>query len=260
MPVARLEIPVEDAETAVAAALHADRLEVCRDLAQHGLTPSPDAVARVRDRVAVLPNPPELAVLFQETSPSAAGSKAGNRAFHGDDSRLATLERLVGGFAEAGATSVVIGFLDAHGGIDREACRSAVAIIGDAGLQTAFHRAFDFALDSAAALRQLSELGIHRTLSAGVRGFEVGTVSLERRLVALKASASAGRATDPPVEVVPCGGVRCDHASRYLDAAGHLHASCLIDVNVSGVRRFSAAEAAGLRDRITDWTAREATG
>jgi copper homeostasis protein len=260
MTVACLEIPVEHVETAVAAAVYADRLEVCRDLARDGLTPSPEMVARVQDHVAAFPDPPELAVLFQEVPPPSDRSSTGFEVFHGGESQLATLERLAAAFADAGATSIVIGFLDDRGCIDHEACRSAVTIIREAGLHTAFHRAFDFAPDSVAAIQQLSELGIRRTLSAGVHGFEVGGVALEKRLVALGESASAGRAADPFVDVVPCGGVRCDHASGYLNATGHLHASCLIESEVPGMRRFSVAEAAGLRQRIIDWTAGKAAG
>jgi len=66
MSVACLEIPVEDMESAIAAAGYADRLEICRDLARDGLTPSPEMVEQVRQHVADLCDPPELAVLFQE--------------------------------------------------------------------------------------------------------------------------------------------------------------------------------------------------
>ena len=109
------------------------------------------------------------------------------------------------------------------------------------------------------AIRQLSELGIRRTLSAGSRGFEVDRVSLEDRLAALADAASAGRATSPAVEVVPCGGVRCDHAARFLQAAGHLHASCLVAAETTGPRCFSLEEARGLRERVLDWIALTAT-
>ena len=260
MSVACLEIPVEDVETAIAAAGYADRLEICRDLARDGLTPSPEVVDQVRQHVADLCDPPELAVLFQEIAPPTNRSTTGCEIFRGGDSQLATLEKRAIEFAQAGATSIVIGFLDSQGRIDREACRSAVAINRRAGLQTAFHRAFDFTPDAVVAIGQLSELGIHRTLSAGVQGFVASTVLLENRLNALGKTASAGQIADPVVEVVPCGGVRCDHASGYLDVTGHLHASCLVEIEESGGRRFSVAEAAGLRQRINEWTAREGTG
>jgi copper homeostasis protein len=260
MSVACLEIPVEDVETAMAAAGYADRLEICRDLARDGLTPSPEMVEQVRQHVADRCDPPELAVLFQGMAPPANRSTTGYGMFRGGDSQLATLEKLSIEFAQAGATSIVIGFLDAQGCIDQEACRSAVAINRQAGLQTAFHRAFDFTPDAVVAIGQLSELGIRRTLSAGVRGFGTGMVLLEDRLHALGKTASAGQIADPVVEVVPCGGVRCDHASDYLEVTGHLHASCLVEIEESGGRRFSVAEAAGLRQRINEWTAREGTG
>ncbi|MDG2022047.1 MAG: copper homeostasis protein CutC [Phycisphaerales bacterium] len=259
MTVSCLEIPVDDPATAILAAVHADRLEICRELAREGLTPSPDLVARVRDQVATLADPPELAVLFQESPPPTDRSKTGIETFHGSDAQLVDLERLAPRFSEAGACGLVIGFLDARGRIDREMCRTAVEINRAAGLETAFHRAFDFAPDPIAAIRELSELGIRRTLSAGVRGFEVDAVSLEDRLAALADSASAGRAASPAVEVVPCGGVRCDHATRFLQAAGHLHASCLVAVETAGPRCFSLEEARGLRERIIDWTAGAAT-
>ena len=254
-----LEIPVDDPATAIMAAVHADRLEVCRDLVREGLTPSPDLVARIRDQITTLADPPELVVLFQESSPPIDRSKTGIEIFQGSDARLIDLERLAPRFAEAGASGLVIGFLDDQGRIDQAMCRAAVEINRAAGLETAFHRAFDFAPDRIDAIRQLSELGIRRTLSAGSRGFEVDRVSLEDRLAALADAASAGRATSPAVEVVPCGGGRCDHAARFLQAAGHLHASCLVAAETTGPRCFSLEEARGLRERVLDWIALTAT-
>lgn len=245
------EIPIDDPRTGAAAARFATRLEICRALDQDGLTPSVKTVAGVREAIDVAGlECPALAVLFQETAPPPDRRRCGPEVFRVDPAGRRRLRDLVPCYAEAGVSAIVIGMLDDDGEIDLEQCMELVEFHHRHGLETAFHRAFDFTPDPEASLVRLSKAGVVRTLSAGVPGLDSAACSDADRCDRLEALAAIGRRLDPPVEVVPCGGVRAHNGADFLAATGHLHASCRTVSEDGRAVGFDEAEANHLRSMV----------
>ena len=251
MSAASLEIPIDDPGTAVRAARFATRLEICRALDRDGLTPSVEDVAAVRRAIEAADLPlPDLAVLFQETPPPPDRRRCGSEVFRVDSSGRRRLQNLAPAYAAEGVSAIVVGFLGLDGEIDFEHCVKAVAKHREHGLETAFHRAFDFTPDPESSLAVLSRAGVVRTLSAGVSGFDPGGHSEAFRCERLGSLAAFGRRLDPPVEVVPCGGVRACNGKDFLAATGHLHSSCRVSSNDGDDAVFDEVEAGRLRGMI----------
>lgn len=242
------EIPVDDVETAQAAAAHADRLEVCRDLEAEGLTPTPEHVAAIVEASRRDGHRPAIAVVFQELPPPPDRRNVGPADFAARPADLDRLAALAPAFAAAGAGSIVLGFAGPDGLPDAEATAAAVGIARSCGLEIAFHRAFDLAADPAAAARRLADLGVVRTLSAGAPGYDASIASLEARIDRL---ALASSAVDPATfAVVPCGGVRSSNAADFARATPHVHASCRLRPSAFELGGFDHDEAARLRAAV----------
>ncbi|HEX2312499.1 MAG TPA: copper homeostasis protein CutC [Thermomonospora sp.] len=193
---ALLEVIALDADDARAAEEGgADRIEVVADMAADGLTPDPEAVARIR-RATALP----LRVMLRA-----------NAGFRTTPPELDRLRRAAEDLKEAGADGFVFGFLDAHGHVDLAATGKLAAVA--APLPWTFHRAIDHAADAAQVWRTVCELGgtLDTVLTAGsARGVDAGVDVLVRR-----AAGSPGSAR----MIMAGGGLRRKHVA-LLAAAG----------------------------------------
>lgn len=242
MPAQRplLEIAVDSVEDAVAACRSgADRLELVADLHTQGLT-APAAL--VRDVVRACPVPVMAMVR----------PRAGD--FVMDASEQRAMLRDAAAAVEAGAKGVVFGLLTATGHVSVEASRELVAACR--GVETVFHRAFDFTPDAFEALETLAGLGVTRILSAGVgtwatpgdgEAFEARC----RRLRALE-RASGGR-----VQILPGGGFRPANAARALRWTGcrELHSACrpaASGLPCGSVPRLDPAMVKAMRDAMDE--------
>ncbi|MCC6971405.1 MAG: hypothetical protein IT434_14415 [Phycisphaerales bacterium] len=207
-----LEIAVDNLSEAVLAARHADRLELCAELDRHGMTPSDELVLDVVASVTI-----PLFALIRESDGYIA-----------DRATLGALIESARRAALAGATGIVIGVLTRRGEIDVPACREIIdaARASRAGVQVAFHRAFDDACDTRAAIDAIAALGVSHTLCAGVPGLDHSARSMPDRL------ASLARARDlaaSRVGIVACGGVRSSNAREFANASGAwVHSSCRV--------------------------------
>lgn len=239
------EIPVDDPGTARLAAVHADRLEVCRDLQSEGLTPSPELVREVFEHSRIAGRSPAISVLFQEIPPPKGRTLVTPADFAARPQDLACLARLAPEFARVGADSIVVGFVDAAGLPDVRAVGTAVEIAAEHGLEIAFHRAFDLADDPAEAARLLVDLGVARTLAAGVPGYALDGVSIHQRVERLGIAASAVSADG--IGIVPCGGIRSGNAMDFRRITPHIHASCRRGARDARSGEFDDREAATLR-------------
>jgi copper homeostasis protein CutC len=222
-----LEVPVDSLEAAVLAAPFADRVELCDDLGSEGWSPTVELVTAVRGRIDIArtgivamlrPRVPGL-----PTSLDIAG-------FTATPAMVEACLREIDLFARAGATSVAIGPLTPDGHVDLDAARRMRDAALGRGLVVAFLRTFDLLSDRARGMRDLTDLGITRVVTAGVPGWDASVRPLAARIACLaedsriaRDAAGAGR---PPVEVVPGGGVRASNASDFLGVSPHLHASC----------------------------------
>lgn len=206
-----LEIAVDCVEDAVAAChAGADRLELVADLHTQGLT-APAAL--IREVVRACPVPVMAMVR----------PRAGDFVMNASERR--EMQREAAAAVEAGAEGVVFGLLTATGHVPVEASRELVASCR--GVETVFHRAFDFTPDAFEALETLVGLGVTRILSAGVgtwatpgegEAFETRC----RRLGDLQ-RAAGGR-----IQILPGGGFRPANAAQALMLTGchALHSAC----------------------------------
>ncbi|MBO3085188.1 copper homeostasis protein CutC [Cellulomonas fengjieae] len=206
MGVTLLEIAVQDVAGAVtAAALGADRLELCAALAATGgLTPSGGLLDAV---LAAVPPHVGVHVLVRP--------RAGSFVYSADE--LDVQARDVRAAVRAGAAGVVVGALSTVGAVDRD----AVARLVDAadGREITFHRAIDTVPALQDALDQLVSLGIVRVLTSG--GASRSIDGLDR--LAATVAHGAGR-----LQVMAGGGVRPADIGALVDVgvdAVHLSAS-----------------------------------
>ncbi len=147
-----VEVCCGSAEDALQAANGgADRVELCSNLFQGGLTPTLGAFKAIRDRadipINVMIRPREGGFCYTEAEWATAQY----------DAKL---------FVEAGADGLVCGFLYEDGTVDLEKTRALVEIAGD--LPVTFHRAIDVVPNWREALDQLAEAGVKKVLTSGL--------------------------------------------------------------------------------------------
>lgn len=197
-----LEIAANSVASALAAQeAGAARVELCASLGEGGLTPSYATIALARERLRI-----PLYVLIRP--------RAGD--FLYDELELETMRRDVEACARLGCDGVVIGALDADGGVATEPCRSLVAAAGALGVT--FHRAFDLARDPFAALEAIVALGCERLLTSGGGATAIEGAARIGELVA----AAAQR-----IVVMPGAGIDADNVAALKQRTGarEFHAS-----------------------------------
>ena len=146
-----LEIAADGLRSAIAAeAGGGDRIELCAGLGEGGTTPSHGVIAATRHAVRI-----PVFVLIRPR----------NGDFVYDAREIEAMCSDIRDCAALGCEGVVIGALDADGGVDVDACH--VMIDAAKGLEITFHRAYDAVADRAHALEQIIELGCSRVLTSG---------------------------------------------------------------------------------------------
>lgn len=146
-----LEIAANSLESALAAqAGGADRIELCENLGEGGATPSYGTLSVARDRLRI-----PLYVLIRPRSGDFVYSPA----------EWEVMQRDVELCVRLGCDGVVVGALDAQGGVDAAGCAALVQAAGPLGVT--FHRAFDCVADPANALEAVIGLGCERLLTSG---------------------------------------------------------------------------------------------
>ena len=128
----------------------AERLELCGELLQGGVTPSAGLIAAVWDKIDI--------PLFVLVRPRPGD-------FLYSDDELDVMRRDIEQLKTLAVDGVVIGTLTADGDVDVERMRELIALARP--LSVTFHRAFDFVRDQDAALDALLELGVERVLTSG---------------------------------------------------------------------------------------------
>lgn len=185
------EVCVDSIESALAAERGgADRIELCSDLLEGGLTPSYGVLKVARERLRI-------------------GTMAMVRPRGGDfcygEAEFAAMLHDVRAAKAAGANGVVVGVLTPEGDVDVERTRQLVEAARP--LAVTFHRAFDMTRDPFAALEALIGLGVNRVLTSGQEASVVEGLDLIAELV--------GRARDRIV-VMPGGGITDRNIARVL--------------------------------------------
>lgn len=195
----------------------ADRVEVCADIEEDGLTPPAELVAAIKDAVSI----PVRAMLRPADLFTLAVEERGR------------LVEEASALAAAGADGFVVGYLDAAGDPDLETMAAVAAGFG--GLPWTYHRAIDHSRDAVAtleAIAALTALGCDTVLAGGSpQGVEAGLPVL-RRLAEMQAA----EGWDGPMLMVG-GGLEPEH---FPELATH------------GVERFHIGEGVRLGGRWSE--------
>lgn len=247
-----LEVPLDSVESAEMAAPHADRIELCDDLATEGWTPCEAlvrAARRLSDACPAGARPRIVAMIRPRLPESTLSLDAA--AFTATPRVLAASLADIARAADAGAHEVAIGLLDVGARIDRTACAHMRDAALSCGLGVAFLRVFDLMPDRARGWRDVAALGIGRVLTAAVYGWDASIASVPERVQVLQrdlecAQSAARDAGVGPIAVAVGGGVRASNAPAFLAVTPHLHASC----RVQGA--ISAVELAAIRARMAE--------
>ena len=146
-----IEACVDSIDSAIEAELGgADRVELCGELLQGGVTPSAGLIGAVCERVRI----PVFALIRP---------RGGD--FLYDDDELDVMLRDIEVIRSMNVEGIVIGALTRDGDIDVGTLYTLIAAAGD--MHVTFHRAFDFVRDQRVALEALIELGVDRVLTSG---------------------------------------------------------------------------------------------
>jgi copper homeostasis protein len=197
-----LEICVDSPASALAAqAGGANRIELCENLDQGGITPSLGKIRLIRELVA-LP-------IFLLIRP-----RKGDFLYTEAEFNIMLEDILIA--KDQGIDGFVSGVLLPDGHIDRS--RTALLIKAAGPHPFTFHRAFDQCIDPLLALEQLIDLGVSTILSSGGKSSGPQGASHLQQYV----KAAAGR-----VGFLAGGGIRPENVEALLDIPGlfGLHAS-----------------------------------
>ncbi len=197
-----LEICVDSLESAVIAARGgAERVELCSDLLEGGITPSAGLIQAVRAAIAI-----QLFVMIRP--------RGGD--FYYTESELEVMEADVIEAKRLGADGVVLGVLCADGRIDIQRTEHLVRLA--APMPVTFHRAFDLTPDLEQACEDVVATGAHRILTSGGRQTARLGASQIGRLVKLAGTrihvmAGSGITAENAAELIRISGVTEFHAS-----------------------------------------------
>lgn len=219
-----LEVPLDSLAAAHVAAPLATRLELCDDLPSEGWSPREALIREVRANSQVH----IVAMIRPRFSDSPRALTV--HSFLATDRVMDASRREIEYSAKAGANSVAIGLLTADGFIDLDACDALAKLARAAGLEVAFLRTFDLLIDRERGMRDITDLGMKRVITAGVLGWNAAAEPIANRVEVIARDVRNARAFAPrataAVEVVSCGGVRAENAHEFLRVSPHLHASC----------------------------------
>lgn len=186
-----------------AKAAGAQRVELCANLLEGGVTPSCGAIRQARTVGGI-----GLHVIIRP--------RGGDFLFDGDE--FATMRADIETAKTEGADGVVIGLLTAAATIDVERTRALIALARP--LAVTFHRAFDMTPDPFEALETLIGLGVERVLTSGQEATVLEGLPLISDLV---------RRAGQRILVMPGGGITARNVDRIVAVAkpSELHFAAL---------------------------------
>lgn len=181
----------------IAAASHANRVELCQSLEVGGITPS---AGDIRLTVALKESFDfEVHVLIR--------ARGGDFCFNPEEYEVMRQDILF--CKDNGVDGVVIGGLTTDGNIDIAGMKKLMDAAGE--MTVTFHRAFDYVNDPFLALEQLIDLGFARILTSGQKNTAIEGKEMLKKLLEL----AVGRIT-----IMPGGGVNEDNIKELVSYTG----------------------------------------
>lgn len=187
----------------------ADRVELCRNLEEDGLTPDYETIKAAVGMARNAGRPFKVMVLVR--------LRPGDFVYTDGEKEL--MKRSVADIIDLGVDGVVVGSLTPDGAVDTEWVRQITDMAHERLVSVTFHRAFDHVDDFGKALEALAEAGIDRVLTAGGQeGADKGSDTLSRLVCQ----------ADDRIIVMPGGGVRSSNILRLREKTGakEYHSSC----------------------------------
>jgi len=172
----------------------ADRIEVCSNLAEGGVTPSYGHLKKCRDSFA-LP-------LYPIIRP-----RGGDFLYTAEEFEIMMYDARL--CRQLGCDGVVIGLLNKDGSIDISRTSRLVEAVYPLGVT--FHRAFDRCADPLEALEQLIEVGCERILTSGQKQNAIDGVELIAEL---------NRVAGERIIIMPGSGVRKENVKWLAEQTG----------------------------------------
>lgn len=179
----------------------ADRIELCADLVEGGITPS---FATIKLAVDILKIPVNVLVR----------PRGGD--FLYSESEYEVLKQDVVVCRELGVNGIVIGVLTEDGEIDFVRTKELIELAGK--MSVTFHRAFDMTRDPEKSLMALIDLGVDRVLTSGQEADVQKGISTLKKLV---------EKAEDKIIIMPGGGVTENNIKEVVEQTGvkEIHAS-----------------------------------
>ncbi len=189
------EVCVDSAEAALAAQDGgADRVELCSDLLEGGLTATYGTLKVARERLHI-----KIMAMVRP--------RGGDFCY--SDVEFAVMREDLLAAKSLGADGIVFGLLQPDGTIDRDRTRELVQLARP--LPVTFHRAFDMTRDPFEALDVLIDLGVDRVLTSGQEPSVIEGLALLAELA---------KRAGTRIIVMPGGGITARNVARVVGEAG----------------------------------------
>ena len=197
-----LEVCIDSVESGIAAERGgAQRVELCSDLLEGGITPGAGMIASVRRHIGI-----DLYVMIRP--------RGGDFCYTPFEFEVMRDE--IDHARRLGADGVVLGILDELGRVDVPRTRQLVELADP--LPVTFHRAIDMTPDLSVALRDILETGARRILTSGGQP----NAMLGSGEIARLVEEARGR-----IGIMPGGGISAENIHAIVEATGatEFHAS-----------------------------------
>lgn len=198
----QLEICIDSLESAIAAERGgADRVELCSDLLEGGITPSAGLIAAVRASIRI-----GVYVMIRP--------RGGDFCYTGAE--FAVMEEDIRRARDLGADGLVLGVLNEEAEVD--VARTALLVRLAESLPVTFHRAIDMTPDPAGAVKAVRETGSRRILTSGGAAKVTEGLDTVARMVAaagghLSVMAGSGIGSNTIASIAAATGVTEFHAA-----------------------------------------------
>lgn len=197
-----LEICTDSVESAIAAERGgAQRVELCSDLLEGGVTPSAGLIALVRERAGI-----DVYVMIRPRGGDFCYSELEFEAMRKDILQA----------RDMGADGVILGILDEHARVDVRRTRCLIELAHP--LPVTFHRAIDMTPDLETALEDVIATGARRVLTSGGAAKVTDGIAAVARMV---------KVAGERIRVMAGGGITAETILNVAEATGatEFHAS-----------------------------------